>query len=452
MAANSGAYYEGLQYASQGVKPVNFGELSMGFAKIVEDKRLEEKRDKEKREATQMEMTRLFGEEIFSAFDGTGLADTDIVNAKIKDSIIARANVINSMYEKGELTNPQMMQEMVKLNAQSKKYAAFANSISEKVEEIQKLGGNASEYTTLMLENIDNLMKNATPVMDASGNLSFLTKDGETMVSNPFNELDRLMDVRQKYDITPFIDNLLKTRGKERVVEGGAVVEKLTDINESDEKAFRDIVNTLDDADKFDIAQRAGITVERDPNSVFKILNQEAVDQGIVDYMKETAQSKINQTKTVDEVAASQLSMQLNQDYRAAQKWAKENQGAIVNVVGDKDGDQEIQVYPAPGKQVIVKSMVIDNKQLSSVNIGKYVKDKDGNHKVTISYKGLVPDENAPLDFDNKNSMKEVIMTEDITLKDAGTINQVRTQFGMDPIKEVSTTPQAASGAGKFNK
>ena len=437
MAANSGAYYEGLQYASQGVQPVNFGELSMGFAKIMEDKRLEEKRDREKREATQMEMTRLFGEEIYSPFDGTGLADTDIVSAKIKDSIVARANVINSMYEKGELTNPQMMQEMVKLNAQSKKYAAFVNDISAKVEEVQKLGGNASEYTTLMLENVDNLMNNAAPVMDASGNLSFLTKDGDQIVSNPFNELERLLDVRQKYDVTPFIDNLLKTRGKERLVEGGAVVEKLTDINENDEKAFRDIVNTLDDADKFDIAQRAGITVERDPNSVFKILNQEAVDQGIVDYMKETAQSKINQTKTVDEVAASQLSMQLNQDYRAAQKWAKENQGAIVNVVGEKDEDQEIQVFPAPGQNVLVKSIIVDNNAIPTANIGRYVVDKDGNHKATISY---VTTKEIPAELGRGTStFKEVTTTEDITITDPGTINQIRTQFGLDPIKEVVT-------------
>lgn len=435
MAANSGAYYEGLQYASQGVQPVNFGELSMGFAKIMEDKRLEEKRDREKREATQMEMTRLFGEEIYSPFDGTGLADTDIVSAKIKDSIVARANVINSMYEKGELTNPQMMQEMVKLNAQSKKYAAFVSGIETKIGEIQKLGGNASEYTTLMLENVDNLMKNATPVMDASGNLSFLTKDGDQIVSNPFNELERLLDVRQKYDVTPFIDNLLKTRGKERLIEGGAVVEKLTDINENDEKAFRDIVNTLDDADKFDIAQRAGITVERDPNSVFKILNQEAVDKGIVDYMKETAQSKINQTKAVDEVAASQLSMQLNQDYRAAQKWAKENQGAIVNVVGEKDEDQEIQVFPAPGQNVLVKSIIVDNNAIPTANIGRYVVDKDGNHKATISY--VTTKEIPPEQGRGTSTFKEVTTTEDITITDPGTINQIRTQFGLEPIKEV---------------
>jgi len=436
MAANSGAYYEGLQYASQGVQPVNFGELSMGFAKIMEDKRLEEKRDREKREATQMEMTRLFGEEIYSAFDGTGLADIDIVNAKIKDSIVARANVINSMYDKGELTNPQMMQEMVKLNAQSNKYASFANSISTKVEEIQELGGNASEYTTLMLERIDDLMKNASPVMDNAGNLKFLTKDGDAVVSNPFNELERLLDVRQKYDTTPVIESIIKSRGKERVTEGGAVVEKLVDLNENDEKAIRDIVNTLDDADKFDIAMRAGVEVKRDPSSVFKILNQDEVDSGIVTYMKDLAKGRIDQMKTVDEVAGEQLSMQLNQDYRAAQKFAKENQGAVVNVVGDKEEDQEIQVFPAPGKNVLVKSIIVDNNAIPTANIGRYVVDKDGNHKATISY--VTTKEVPPEQGRGPSTLKEVTTTEDITITDPGTINQIRTQFGLDPIKEVA--------------
>jgi hypothetical protein len=451
MAANSGAYYEGLQYASQGVQPVNFGELSMGFAKIMEDKRLEEKRDREKREATQMEMTRLFGEEIYSPFDGTGLADIDIVNAKIKDSIVARANVINSMYEKGELTNPQMMQEMVKLNAQSNKYASFANSISTKVEEIQKLGGNASEYTTLMLERIDDLMKNASPVMDDSGSLKFLTKDGDAVVSNPFNELERLLDVRQKYDTTPVIESLIRSRGKERVTEGGAVIEKLVDLNENDEKAIRNIVNTLDDADKFDIAMRAGVEVKRDPNSVFKILNQDEVDSGIVTYMKDLAKGRIDQTKTVDEVAGEQLSMQLRQDYRAGQKFANETKLTEVNAkIDEETGEQIISAFPAPGKKISVNSLIVGGRGIAYPSIAYYSLDKDGVHRARISYETEIE---VPSEMGNRQvTKKKVDVVEDVVLEDVININQVRTEFGLPPMEEVSTTPTPSGGAGKFNK
>lgn len=437
MAANSGAYYEGLQYASQGVEPVKFGELALGFAKIVEDKRLQAKQEQEKKEAFQMEMTKLFGEEVYSAFDGTGLADADIVNAKIKDSIIARANVVNSLYEEGKLSNAQMMQEMVKLNAQSKKYAAFANSISDKVEEINKLGRDASEYTTLMLERVDDLMNNAVPVMDDKGNFSFLSKDGEAVVQNPFNELQKLLDIRKKYDVDSIIDTVVKSRGTERVRENGQVVQKLIGLNENDETAFKNVINSLDAADKFDLAMRAGVEVKRDPNKIFEITNEEEVDKGILEFMKSSANAKINQMKTVDEVAAINLNSKLEADYRAAKKFEQDMQGATVTVVGEKDEDQEIQVFPGQGKSVVVRSLIAGGKAIPSASIGKYVVDKDGNHKATVSYKTVIE---VPEEVGQGTVKKEVLVTEDISLKDLSTINQVRTQFGLDPVKDVPNT------------
>lgn len=434
MATNSGAYYEGLQYASQGVEPVNFGELAMGFAKIKEDQRLEKKQDQARKEATQMEMTKLFGEEIYSAFDGTGLADVDIVNSKIKDSIIARANVLNSLFEKGELTAPQLMQEMNKMSSQSKKYASFANSISSKMEEIQKLGSDASEYTNFMLQNLDGLMKNATPVMDTSGNLSFLSKDGEEIVTNPFNQLERMLDVRKKYDVNSVVESVVRSKAKQKVVRNGKVIERYNDIGDSDEVAFRNIVATLDDADRFDIAQRAGIPVKRAKGSYLSITNQEEVDNAIVDYMKTQAQGKLDQYTSVDEVAGKQLSIQLNQDYRAAENFKKENQNAVINVVGDKEEDQEIQVFPPPGKNVIVKSIVAGNKTIPVGNIGNYIVNNKGEHKVTVSYSTMVPGD--PGVGTMPAPMKEVLVTEDLILDDPATINQVRSQFGMNPISE----------------
>lgn len=439
MAANSGAYYEGLQYASKGVEPVKFGELALGFAKIVEDKRLQAKQEQEKKEAFQMEMTKLFGEEVYSAFDGTGLADVDIVNAKIKDSIVARANVVNSLYEDGKLSNAQMMQEMVKLNAQSKKYASFANSISDKVEEINKLGGDASEYTTLMLEGIDNLMQNATPVMDNQGNLSFLSKDGETVVQNPFNELQKLIDVRKKYDVDSIIDTVVKSRGTERVRENGQVVQRLIGLNENDETAFKNVINSLDAADKFDLAIRAGVEVERNPNRIFEITNEEEVDKGILEFMKSSANAKINQMKTVDEVAAINLNSKLEADYRAAKKFEQDTQGATVVVIGEKDEDQEMQVFPAQGKSVVVNSLIAGGKALPSASIGKYVVDKDGNHRATVSYKTMI---DVPAEVGEGVEKKEVLVTEDITIEDTPTINQIRAAFRLPPVKDVPNTPK----------
>jgi hypothetical protein len=301
-----------------------------------------------------------------------------------------------------------------------------------------------------MLENVDNLMKNATPVMDASGKLSFLTKDGDTIVSNPFNELERLLDVRQKYDTNPVIESLIRSRGKERVTEGGAVIEKLVDLNENDEKAIRNVVNTLDDADKFDIAMRAGVEVKRDPSSVFKILNQDEVDSGIVTYMKDLAQGRIDQMKTVDEVAGEQLSIQLRQDYRAGQKFAKETKLTEVDAKIDKEtGEEKISAFPAPGKKISVNSLIIGGRGITSPSIAYYSLDKDGVHRARISYETEI---DVPGIGKQPPAKKKVDVVEDVVLEDVININQVRTEFGLPPIEEVSTTPTPAGGAGKFNK
>lgn len=418
MAANSGAYYEGLQYASQGVEPVKFGELSMGFAKIVEDKRLEEKRDREKKEGFQMEMTKLFGEEIYSAFDGTGLADADIVNAKIKDSIVARANVVNSLYENGKLTNAQMMQEMVKLNAQSSKYASFAGSISDKVKELQDLGGDASEYSRLMLDRLDELMREATPVMDSSGNLSFLSKDGEVINNNPFNELQKLLDVRKRYDTESIINSVVAARGQEQIIRGGQVIKKPRDIGEGDEKAFINVVNSLDDADMFDIAERAGVRVDRDQKYVFNITNKEEVRSGIVKYLKESAQAKINNLESIDEVAGESVQSQRRRDAAALGRIKAEDAPVKVDRA---DGGYDIIANPKT-----INSIKTSKPSGSDVTVSGYGLNEKGQHVVRVEYDSVEA-------IENTMDSAKLKQSETLVLDDLESINRVRVLYGNLP-------------------
>lgn len=454
MAANSGAYYEGLQYASQGVEPVKFGELALGFAKVVEDKRLQAKQEQEKKEAFQMEMTKLFGEEVYSAFDGTGLADTDIVGAKIKDNIIARANVVNSLYEEGKLSNAQMMQEMVKLNAQSKKYSSFISAIPDKIEEIKKLGGDVSEYTSLMLERVDELMRNAIPVMDDQGNLSFLSKDGETITKNPFNELQRLLDVRQKYDLDSVINTFMQSRGTETIKRDGQVVKKLVDLNERDDAFFENIVNSMDDADKFDIAMRIvgkEDLVKRDPNSIFEIVNKGELDSEIASFIKDNARSRMSQMETVDEVAGLELNMQLQRAYREAEAWKKANEGSVINVSGTEGEGKTIEMYPPPGKKIVVNSLVASGEAISEGTIGSYSLDENGVHRVSITYRPNELTQTLDLDASAGTTGPESTtyrIVKEIVLDNKVAVNQVRTQLGLEPIKELNlpNTPPPSGG------
>jgi hypothetical protein len=162
-------------------------------------------------------------------------------------------------------------------------------------------------------------------------------------------------------------------------------------------------------------------------------------------YLENTTQAAFDAKKEVDQVAGKQLSIQLNQDYRAAENFRNENQGAVVNIVGEKDEDQEIQVFPPAGKSVLVKSIIAGGNQIPTANIGRYIIDKNGKHRATVSYSTMIPVPFQGAGMPKPGApqqMKEVLVTEEMELTDPGTINQIRAQFKMEPIKEVSlSTP-----------
>lgn len=448
MASNTGAYFEGMQYANQGVQPVNFGEIATGFAKIVEDKRLEAKRDKERREETQMEMSKLYGEEIYSAFDGTGLKDVDVVTGKIKDSIVARANVLNSMFEKGSLTAPQMMQEMQKLNAQSKKIASFANSSAEKFNEIQN-NPNSSAATGVKIIRATQLFENATPIMDASGKFSFLSKDGDVVTNSPVDELERLLDNRDKVDVDGIAKTIIDTRGQlQKTYQDGKVIESKGSVGEGEKKYISNLVDSMDAEDIFDIADQAGfedVKAEIDPNHVFKIVNEDQVKQRVKEYLEEYTQEAFNAQTKVDEVAGKNMSLALQREYRAAEEYKRANEGAVVNLIPSEEegGKPTLQIYPPPNKKVVVDSLVTKTKSFSRGSIGSYTENPDGTHSATISYTTVIE---VPDSTGIGMTKKEVQIVEDVELDTLESVNQIRTQFKMEPLKSLPLSEPEQGG------
>jgi hypothetical protein len=460
MASNTGAYFEGMQYANKGVQPVNFGELSMGFAKIVEDKRAQEKQDRIRRENTQMEMQKLFGEEVYSAFDGTGLKDVDVVTAKIKDSIVARANVLNSMFEKGELTAPQMMQEMQKLNAQSKKISSFASSAAKSFEEIQG-NTNSSAATEYLVQRANQLFQEATPVMDSSGKISFLSKDGDVMTNNPVDQLDRLLQNRNKFDVDNLAETIVNTQGQIRkTYENGQVITSKGEVGESQIEYISNLVNSMDAEDLFDIADQAGIEVEMDNASVFSIKNEDQVKAKVKKHLEDYTREKFKAKTSVDEVAGKQLSVQMQREYREAEKFKKQNEGAIVDI--KEDGS--VVAYPAQNKKINVTSLVIEGRPISAANIGSYSVSPEGEHQVTITYSstedllsGMSPDKKAEvlsaLSLTGEGgTTRNIQLTETLTIDNIAALNQIRAQLGMDLVDSKDFKAPEKKGANRFNK
>lgn len=453
MASNTGAYFEGMQYANQGVQPVNFGEIATGFAKIVEDKRLEAKRDKERREATQMEMSKLYGEEIYSAFDGTGLKDVDVVTGKIKDSIVARANVLNSMFEKGSLTAPQMMQEMQKLNAQSKKISSFASSSADAFTKIQE-NPNSSAATEYLAQRANQLFQEATPIIDSNGKISFLSKDGDVMTNNPVDEMERLLQNRDKVDVDSIAKTIIDTRGQlQKTYKDGKVIESKGYVGEGEKSYISNLVNSMDAEDLFDIADQAGIKVEMDQNSVFKIANEDEVKEGVKQYLETYTQEAFDAQTKVDEVAGKQMSLALQREYRAAEEYKKANEGAVVNVIAGEDEKERLEVYPPAGKKIIVNSLVSQGIQMSSAVIGSYSVDENGKHIATVTYSppagSTAVDPNASVGasaLEPGTSQSSYKITREITLDNLAAVNQIRTQFGMEPLKSLPLSEPEQGG------
>lgn len=459
MAQNT-AQFEAMQYSQ--AAPVDFGNIAMGFAQVSENKRLEAERKQKEREDFQVKMDELYGETIYSPFDNTGLANIDIANQKIKDSIVAQSNIINKLFEEGKLSKPEVSRRMNLLKAQTSQYSNFINGISGAVEEYKKLGDNASASSRLIMEKANKLFQDTAPGVDADSMLKFYTKDGETLQATPFMQLQGMLDIRASVNEKEIVNEIIGfEKNANKIFESGTVYNKFLETGklQSEHKTLiSNWTKTQDDKDLFDLADKAGLIdavdeegnkiVDLDENEILKINNREKVEKKVNEYLESLTESSLNIRDWKDEVAGLDMNLKMQENYRRAKKQAEELKGqAKYNVAAVKD---QTQLNRGTGTQYIPKSGAIKLSALPQATLKaigaqaipglpdatlNYYTQYEGNSYVNISYENITTDNLG-------NKIVEPI-SRDFYIRDLETENLIRTRIGINAIDASQSTSSA---------
>jgi hypothetical protein len=440
MAQNT-AQFEAMQYSQ--AAPVDFGKIAMGFAQVSENKRLEAERKQKEKEDFQVKMDELYGETIYSPFDNTGLANIDIANQKIKDSIVGQSNIINKMFEEGKLSRPEVSRRMNLLKSQTSQYSNFINGISGAVEEYKKLGDNASESSKLIMEKANQLFQNTAPGVDTESMLKFYTKDGETLQETPFMELQGMLDIRASVNEKEIVNEIVGfEKDANKLFEDGAVYNRFLETGELQEEhntLLSNYTKSQDDKDLYDLASKAGVKVELDPSKLLSITNREDVEKGVQEYLGNLTKSTLNIRDFKDEIAGGEYSLKLQENYRrqkASERESNEklkyNYSPIKDVRGE--GIQYIpksQTAVVPLPDATLKKIGIQGVPGKDTKLLSYT-EYDGSSYASISY--------TIKEYD-KTTREEVDKTiiQDYYIPDNQTKNLIKTRIGMSFEEEAKT-------------
>ena len=469
MAQNT-AQFEAMQYSQ--AAPVDFGKIAMGFAQVSENKRLEAEKKQKEKDDFQVKMDELYGETIYAPFDNTGLANIDITNQKIKDSIVAQSNIINKMFEEGKLSRPEVSRRMNLLKAQTSQYSNFINGISGAVEEYKKLGDNASASSRYIMDKANELFQNTAPGVDSESMLKFYTKDGETLQSTPFMELQSMLDIRASVNEKEIVNEIIGfEKNANKIFESGTVYNKFLETGklQSEHKTLiSSWTKTQDDKDLFDLADKAGVEVKLEPGKLLSIQNRKEVEGKVNEYLESLTESSLNIRDYKDEVEGTKLTGMLADDKRqieALRLRQKELEGEPSFDVYENPSLQDgegFQVVPRQNKQPSIIGLTQDSLKKLGAETGllgaipeatiSYYEEYGKNSYVTINY---------PIVVTPKVEDKETGKTKDgvpyksyttqrLRLSDPETKNFVRTRLKIPPTQSLQintnrNTPQSES-------
>lgn len=479
MAQNT-AQFEAMQYSQ--AAPVDFGKIAMGFAQVSENKRLEAERKQKERDDFQVKMDELYGETIYSPFDNTGLANIDIANQKIKDSIVGQSNIINKLFEEGKLSRPEVSRRMNLLKAQTSQYSNFINGISGAVEEYKKLGDNASASSKYIMDKANKLFQNTAPGVDTDSMLKFYTKDGDVLEATPFMQLQGMLDIRASVDEKEIVNEIIGfEKNANKIFESGTVYNKFLETGklQSEHKTLiSNWTKTQDDKDLFDLADKAGLIdavdeegnkiVDIDKNEILKINNREKVEQKVNEYLESLTESSLNIRDWRDDVEGTKLTGMLADDKRqieALRLRQKELEGEPSFDVYENPSLQDgkgLQVVPRQNKQPSIIGLTQDSLKKLGAETGllgsipqatiSYYEEYEKNSYVTINYPITVTPKVKDKDTGKTKDGEpyKAYTTQRLRIDDPETKNFVRTRLKIPPTQSLqintnTNTPQAES-------
>lgn len=307
--AEGGAYYAAAGAANQ-VQPVRFGDIAMGFANVAEAKRKESAEQAKYRQDFLMKQQELFGDEIVGEFDGTGIDNIDGVAAKTKDSIKKHAEILNSLYEDGKITESQLNSRMRKLSSASAQYRGMIGNVSSFIQQHNELGGKSSKYNEAVIERLNSFTQDMLPVVNENSELVFLSRGGKKgLQQTSLSGMQDMLSAKQGVNDSDIFKGVMAGIKPTTQVKGKAVVSTYMpngDLSQNTKNFLKEQFDTMSDDQLIDLAVKNDV----DYGDGLDIEDKEALKKNLMGVYEEKTKAYLTDQEAADEVRGISLAIQ----------------------------------------------------------------------------------------------------------------------------------------------
>lgn len=278
-----GAYYQGLKYSNQGVKPVDFGAAALNFAK-------EYRFQKDKRDTFLMEQQEKYADVFTLDQLNAGLSQPDAIGDELQARLLSKFNAVNEAVnaQKMSLTEARAMTnnykgQLMSLKQSYDQMGDFVNKYNELGEE------GRGESMNLAMEHLNEFMNDASITEDKDGRLYISKLDPETGVrSQPLGNIKDLFEERSSVSIAEDIAKPLfsiDSKGN-KLFSGSTAYTTFLESGNKLSQPQKDVIKDFfkeryDDRDLMDLAKQYDINIDIDPNE-FKLANRKDIEDALL--------------------------------------------------------------------------------------------------------------------------------------------------------------------------
>jgi len=412
--SKGGAYYAAAGAANQ-VQPVSFGDIAMGFANIAESKRKESAEQAKYRQDFLMKQQELFGNEIIGEFDGTGIDNIDGVADKTKDSIKKHAEILNSLYEDGKISESQLNSRMRKLSNASAQYRNMVGNVSSFIQQHNELGGKSSKYNEAVIERLNSFTQDMLPVVNENSELVFLSRGGKRgLQQTSLSGMQDMLSAKEGISDNDIFKGVMAGIKPTTQVKGKAVVSTYMpngDLSANTKNFLKEQFDTMSDDQLIDLAVKNDI----DYGDGLEIENKDALKSSLMNVYENKTKSYLTDQEAANEVEGIRLSIQRgnfkissDREERAKKKEAEAERKMLdpqSTVVNYNEGQYAAKVWQTPldktyniapyieGATELKHSGAVQLTQVEQINTGT---DENPNYKYRLSV--YIPPSKSSLD------------------------------------------------------
>jgi hypothetical protein len=418
--AEGGAYYAAAATANQ-VQPVSFGDIAMGFANIAESKRRESAEQTKYRQDFLMKQQELFGDEIVGEFDGTGIDNLDGVGSKLKTSIKRHAEILNSLYEDGKISESQLNSRLRKLSNESSQFRGLTSEVSNFVQKDDELGANSSNFNQVVLDRLNQFTQDMLPVVNENSEIVLLSReDGEKIQQTSLFGMRNMLSAKQGVKDADIFEGVMAGIKPTTQVKGKTVVSTYMpngELSKNTKNYLNEQFNVMSDDQLIDLAVKNDI----DYGGGLDIKDKEALKKNLIGIYEEKTKAYLTDQEAANEVEGIRLSIQRgnfkissDREERAKKKEAEAerkmldpqstvvnyNEGQYAAKVWQTPLDKKYNIAPYLEGVALEHSGTVQLTQVQQINLGT-----DDNPDYTYRVSFYVPPSKSNLDSSMFNQL-----------------------------------------------